>query len=346
MSQHPTTDWTDRLQDRASDALDQLVASMLDAQRVLTQLPTVAPQQLGNDLLRYWQMHVPGAYQQLADGGARYLTRLAMVSAAYCTEWLQEALPGHRLAGLGVPPAIPTTPRGVEAQQWLSWYVMCAAWSAQQQAWAGRALTAMREEIAAGSIGEEAMQASARRFLEDRLPNCLADVADVGMDLVADGLAVADTSIHGLAHAVLGGAPSAELTVDVMGPAGSNASTALAIENTRDEPADVRCTVRTIGSHPVTVEPDALHLPAGAARRINIRVRLPDVATEGPVVVGRIQVIGHGDAPLLLLVRATALTPRSPITVRALGPAPGAVRASRRTTTPASADTDAPGDPG
>ncbi len=347
MSQHPSPEWTDRLQGRASDAFDQLVASMLDAQRVLTQLPTVAPQQLGNDLTRYWQTHLPGTYQQLADGGVRYLARLAVVSAAYSTEWLREALPRHRLAALGPPPAVPAGPRGIDPQQWLRWYVLCATWSAQQQAWVGGALTALREEIAAGTIGEDEMQGSAQRFLEDRLPDYLADVADVGMDLVADGLAATDESIHDLAHTVLGSAPAAELTVDVTGPAGSNASTALAIENNRDEPADVRCTVRTTGAHQVTVEPDAFHLGAGRTRRISIGVTLPDIATDGPVVVGRVQVSGHGDAPLSVQVRATVLPRRSPITVRALGPAPASARAPRRKATSARAvhDADAPGDP-
>lgn len=345
MSQHPSLDWTNRLQGRANDALDQLVASMLDAQQVLTQLPTVAPQQLGDNLSRYWQTYVPGTYQQLTDGGVRYLSRLAVVSAAYGTEWLAAALPDHRVTTLGPPPSVPASPTGADPQQWLRWYALCAAWSAQQQVWVGRALTALREEIAAGSVGEEEMQASAQRFLEDRLPDYLADVADVGMDLVADGLAVADTSIHSLAHSVLGAAPTAELTVDVTGPAGTSARTPLAIENNRDEPADVRCTVKATGSHQVTVEPDAFHLEAGRTRRINVRVGLPEVPTAGPVIVGRVLVSGHGDAPLSLRVRATALPRRSPITVRALGPAGGAPRASRRKATSTSVDADAPGDP-
>lgn len=351
MSADPSTDWTDRLQDRAGDALRRLVASMLDAQRVLTQLPAVTPQQLAQDVSRYWQTSVPGSYQHLADGGARYLARLGMVLATYSTAWLRDALPDHRLPGVGVPPRAPAAPLGVEPQQWLSWYATCAAWSTQQQAWAARALTALREEVAAGSIGEQELQASAQRFLEDRLPNYLADVAELGMDLVTQGLAVTDQSIQDLAHTVLGGVASADLVVDVQGPAGSTASTAVAIENNRDEPADVRCTVRSTGPHPVTVQPTAFRLPAGRTKRISIQVTLPDLATEGPVAVGRVQVSGHGNAPLSLRVRATALPPRSPITVRTLGPAPGAARAAPRTrpravVADAMADTHAPGDLG
>jgi hypothetical protein len=321
MSQHSSTEWANRLQGRASGALEQLLSVLLDAQQVLTQLPSVAPQQLGDQLTRYWQAHLPGTYQQLADGGVRYLTRMALVSAAYGTAWLREALPDHRLGELGPPPSAPATPAGTDPLQWVSWYVLCAAWSAQQQAWVGRAVTALREEIDSGAVGEEEIQASAQRFLDDRMPDYLAEVTDVGMDLVADGLAVADGSLSSLSYEVLGHPPATELTVDVNGPAGTIASTELAIENNRDEPADVTCTVKATGEYRVTVDPDAFHLVAGHTRRILIRVALPESATAEPVVVGRIRVSGHGDAPQSLRVRATALPPRRPITVRALGAA-------------------------
>jgi hypothetical protein len=337
MSQHQSTEWADRLQGRGSDALDQLLTAMLDAQQVLTQLPTVAPQQLGDQLSRYWQEHLPGTYQQLADSGVRFLSRLALVSAAYGTEWLREALPGHRLGELGPPPSVPTTPAGADPQQWLGWYVLGAAWAAQQQAWVGRAFTALREEIAGGAIGEEEIQASSQRFLEGRLPDYLAEVSDVGMDLFTDGLAVADGSIGSLASAVLGHRPAAQLTVDVRGPAGTIASAELAIENNRDEAADVRCTVRAAGPHRLTVDPDAFYLAAGRTRRISIRVSLPESATEEPFIAGRVQVSGHGEAPLSLRVRAIALPPRRPITVRALGSPAGGVDTS--------VDADAPGAP-
>lgn len=338
MSQHQSTEWADRLHERGSDALDQLLDAMLDAQQMLTQLPTVAPQQLGAQLSRYWQEHLPVNYQQLADGSVRYLSRLALVFTAYGTEWLREALPAHRLVELGPPPSVPTPPAGADPQQWLGWYVVGAGWAAQQQAWIGRAFTALREEIAGGAIGEAEIQASSQRFLEDRLSDYLADVSDVGMDLLIDGLAVADDSIGSLANAVLGHRPAAELTVDVRGPAGTIASTDLAIENNRDEGAEVRCTVRAAAPHRLTADPDAFYLAAGTTRRISIRVSLPDSATQEPFIAGRVQVSGHGDAPQSLRVRAIALPPRRPITVRALGSAAGGVDTSDGADAPGAPD--------
>lgn len=334
MSADPSTEWAHRLQGRASDALDRLVTTLLDAQQVLTAVPTIAPQQLSEELSRYWQAQLPDTYQQLADGGVRYLSRMAMVSADYGTQWLREALPGHRLAMVGPPPPVPAVPTAADPMEWVGWYVRGAAWSAQQQAWVGQALAALREEIAAGSVGDREIQMSAQRFLEQRLPDYLSDIADVGMDLVADGLAVADGSVQSLATTVLGHPPTSELTVEVAGPAGTVASVDLAIENNRDQPADVHCRVTPAGAD-LTVEPDQFHLAAGATRRVTLRVALPEAPSDEPVIAGRVQVSGSGDAPLSVRVRATVLAPRRPITVRALGPVPGA--------RPGSAD--APGDP-
>ncbi len=322
MSPDQSTEWAYRLQARAGDALDLLVAAMLDAQRLLGALPSAAPQDLSTQLSRYWQSHAPGAYQQLADGGVRYLSRLALVAATYGSEWLRDALPQHRLAEIGLPPPVPAAPSGIEPMQWTGWYVLCAAWSAQQQAWTGRALQALREEVAAGRVGDDAIQASAQRFLQDRLPDYLGDVAEVGMDLVSAGLTVADDSIQTLAATVLGHQPAPELTVDLSGPAGAVASAELAIENNRDGPADVECTAEAAGNGQLTVRPDRFSLPPGATRRVRIEASVPGSAGEEPVLVGRVHVTGHGDAPLTVRVRAAAVPARRRISVRTLGPVP------------------------
>jgi hypothetical protein len=341
MSSDPSTEWAHRLERRATDAWDQLLAVLLEAQQLLTALPGLAPQEFAAHLSQHWQDRGADAYQQLADGGLRYLARISTVAAGYGTQWLRAALPAHRLAEIGsppTPPAVPAADGGVghpaaarshtgpnpvaDPLQWTGWYVLYSAWSAQHQAWTGRAYQALRDEIAAGTMGQPELQASAQRFLQDRLSDYLGDIAEAGMDLAADGLSVGEDSVHTLATAVIGHPPRDQLTVTIDGAPGTEGSTELAIENNRGVAADIVCTARPATGWHLAVVPERFHLGAGQTRRVTIGAMLPDTATDEPVLAGRVTVSGHGDAPLTVRVRATTRVPQRHISVRALDPAP------------------------
>jgi hypothetical protein len=335
MPSDPSTEWAHRLERRASDAWNQWAATLLDAQQLLSALPGLAPHEVTAQLSQHWQARGADAYQRLADGGLRYLARISVVALEYGAEWLRSTLPAHRLAEIGPPPVAPAAPASdglSDPLQWTGWYVLYSAWSARQQSWTGRAFQALRDEIAAGTLEQPEIQASAERFLRDRLPDYLGDITDAGMDLAADGLSVGEDSVHALATALLGHPPRDELTVTIAGAPGTEASTDLAIENNRGVAADIVCAARPAAGWQLAIVPERFHLAVGQTRRVTISVSLPDAGIDEPVLAGRVTVAGHGDAPLTVRVQVTVRGPQHHISIRALESVP-AVR-------------NAPADPG
>jgi len=263
-------------------------------------------QDLATQMTRYGQTRGPEAYRELTDLSLRFLSRLVLVASAYGTECLRDTVPSDRLHEVGEPPAVPHPPWRVDPSEWSAWSVLYAAWSAQQQAWSARAYEIITEEVAAGRISQDAVQRSSQSFLQNRLPDYMADLTEIGMDLFADGLTVADESVRGLSEALLGAPTATGLTVEVRGHTGTIARSDLAIENNRNSAADVTCVVTPTDGINLAVVPATFRLAPRQTQRVNIRVALPDAPTNGSVSAGTISIAGYDDATLIVHVRATA----------------------------------------
>jgi hypothetical protein len=316
-----STDRAQRVQGRANETFDQLAGSMVNVQRLLTAFASASasPQDLATGMSRYGQVQGPAAYRQLADLGQRFLSRSMLIASAYGSEFLREMVPLRRMHEVGEPPAVPHPPGRADPSEWSAWYVLYGAWAAQQQAWSARVYQLIRDEVAAGLMSQETVQASSQSFLQNRLPDYLGDMTEIGMDLFADGWSAADESVRALSDALLREPPATELTVEVYGHTGTIARTDLAIENNRNYQADVTCVVTPIDGIGLAIVPATFHLAPGQTRRVSIRVALPDTPTNGSVPAGTISIAGYDDARLIVRVRATAdATARQRLTIRAL----------------------------
>ena len=98
---------------------------------------------------------------------------------------------------------MPLAPLSSDSVAWTGWYQRYAAWVTEQQAWSARLLGVMREEVASGRMRSDAMQSSAREFVQRQLPDYLIDMAQLNTELVSDVLRVADESLERLADALL-----------------------------------------------------------------------------------------------------------------------------------------------
>jgi hypothetical protein len=226
--------------------------------------------------------------------------------SSYRYDYLRSLLPASRIAAAGTPPAVPAPPRSADVTEWTAWYQHFGAWAIQQQAWSAQVYKVLLDEVAAGALSPETVQASARRYLQDRLPDYLADMAALNLDLVCDLLSVADGSVDALSEALLGTPPGDELTVDVRGAPGTIATTALVIENNQAEPATVECRIDQMDGFGIVTAPDQFRLAGGESQKVVVQVSLPPDPTEGAVLAGSVTVRGQGDRDLVVRVRANA----------------------------------------
>ena len=310
------------LQIRADAALDELATSMFNVQRLLMALAaaSASPQQLAADLTRYGELQGPDIYQQFSDLSQRFLSRSLLVASAYASECLRNMVPPHRRAEVGEPPAVPQPAGRADPSELAAWYARFGAWAAQQQAWSARVYQVLRDEVAAGRMSPDAARTSGQSFVQAGLPGYLSDMAEISMDLIAGGMSAADASVRGLSDALQQEPSARELTVEMHGRPGTMASTELAIENNRTDPAEVVCIATPMAGSRLAIEPARFHLAPGQTERVRIRLDLPDTPTDGSVPAGTISVAGSGDTTLLVHVRATAAAATRSITIRALEP--------------------------
>ncbi len=318
--------WIERLQDLVNETVERSTASTANLQRLLAAvaIPGVNPEALTTELTRQGQDHGLEAYQRIAELTTRFLSRSLCLAARYRDEYLSELIPRDRMTGAGPPPTVPPPPDSSNPAAWASWYPLYTAWVTQQQAWSARLYEILIEEVSSGALSAETVQTSARAFLQRRLPDYLADMAELNAELVCDILSLADSSIERLSDALLGEVgidelaidelaidelAIDELAVDVRGPAGTTTGTSLVIDNSRSEPALVSCEGRPREGFGLVTAPQQFQLAPGESRRVAIRVILPPHPTMGLVEAGSVVIRGPGDRDLVVWLRAAVEAP-------------------------------------
>lgn len=307
-----------RMQARADETMERWAGSAVEFQRVLAALGSGSASP--GDLSRLGQHSASDVYQRLTAPQMRFLWRSVLLSSAYCNDYLWDVLPPHRRPEVGEPPTVPHPPTSADPSEWSAWYLLYTTAAMHQQVWMARVLQVLRDEAEAGGLSPEEAQRSGQAFLRERMTDYLGDLAEIGMDLMADGVSAVDESLRGLSEG-LGGATarSQEITVEVSGRAGTTASTDLAIENNQAQQADVVCAVSGVEGITLTVVPARFRLAPGQTERVSVRVALPDAATPIPAPAGTIEVSGYGDEPLIVRVLAKAEPDVKPaVTIRAL----------------------------
>ena len=307
-------EWTERFQSLVDETVTRSAASTANLGRLLVAAtsPGIDPATWTNELTRQASERGPEVYRQLTHVTSRFMSDSLRLVAQHLDAYLQRLVPDG-LAGLvGSPPMMPLAPLSSDTLAWSAWYQRYATWVTEQQAWSSRLLTVVRDEVAAGRLRSDVMQAAAHGFLEERLPDYLIEMAEFNTDLVSDVLSIADESLEQLADALVGGevADRADsLVVDVRGDVGTTVAVSLEVENSRTEAAAISCEDAPVDGFALESNPPQFELDPHQSSAVTISVGLPTAPTLGRTAAGTVTIRGQDERDLVVWIRAEVEAP-------------------------------------
>jgi len=317
----PESEWTQRMQSIATEAISRAGESTAGFQRLLLAVaaPEVSGAQIADELTRFAQRQALDAYHEVAQVNARTLSRHIGLVLRYQADYARGLVSAGTMAAIGSPPSPPQPPLQSDTTEWVLWFQRFSAWITDQQVWSSRLYRALVDEAASGGVDEDALRSHGVTFVRDRLPGYMAEVAEASFDSFCDLLAVTDESVRALTDAVGGVPPSNEITVDVDGTAGSTVSARLLVENNHSESSIVRCSAAPADGFALVVAPTDAQLAAGDSQKVTVYVTLPERALDEPVPAGHVTITGHDDIDLIVHIMAHVVTPQpGVVTVRVL----------------------------
>lgn len=237
--------------------------------------------------------------------GGDYGTRVANASARFFSGLVQIAV-GARTPP--PPPYDPADPYG--------WYQRLTAYAADLQQ---RSLNAYREQLERAARGDGS--ASVAEEYTRRAHEQVEALGRLYFELLETIGAIGAAGEEEFLRTVLANAPADRdaPVVELTAPLGASASAVVSLENTRTDPAVIRCLVtdvrRADGIGPsfvpeIVVDPDGLMLDPEQEGSVRLSLTLDAaIYTAGADYVGAVQVLRHGEPRLDLPLRIRAAAP-------------------------------------
>jgi hypothetical protein len=237
--------------------------------------------------------------------GGDYGTRVANASARFFSGLVQIAV-GARTPP--PPPYDPADPYG--------WYQRLTAYAADLQQ---RSLNAYREQLERAARGDGS--ASVAEEYTRRAHEQVEALGRLSFELLETIGAIGAAGEEEFLRNVLANAPADRdaPVVELTAPLGASASAVVSLENTRTDPAVIRCLVtdvrRADGIGPsfvpkIVVDPDGLMLDPEQEGSVRLSLTLDAaIYTAGADYVGAVQVLRHGEPRLDLPLRIRAAAP-------------------------------------
>jgi hypothetical protein len=237
--------------------------------------------------------------------GGDYGTRVANASARFFSGLVQIAV-GARTPP--PPPYDPADPYG--------WYQRLTAYAADVQQ---RSLDAYREQLERAARGDGS--ASVAEEYTRRAHEQVEALGRLYFELLETIGAIGAAGEEEFLRTVLANAPADRdaPVVELTAPLGASASAVVSLENTRTDPAVIRCLVtdvrRADGIGPsfvpkIVVDPDGLMLDPEQEGSVRLSLTLDAaIYTAGADYVGAVQVLRHGEPRLDLPLRIRAAAP-------------------------------------
>jgi len=237
--------------------------------------------------------------------GGDYGTRVANASARFFSGLVQIAV-GARTPP--PPPYDPADPYG--------WYQRLTAYAADLQQ---RSLDAYREQLERAARGDGS--ASVAEEYTRRAHEQVEALGRLYFELLETIGAIGAAGEEEFLRNVLANAPADRdaPVVELTAPLGASASAVVSLENTRTDPAVIRCLVtdvrRADGIGPsfvpkIVVDPDGLMLDPEQEGSVRLSLTLDAaIYTAGADYVGAVQVLRHGEPRLDLPLRIRAAAP-------------------------------------
>lgn len=308
-------EWSLRFQEQAAEAgrLYARVARRYDELLERVARAELAPQDVQRQFRDYLQEQATASTRDLVELSVGLLAGLLYVEARYRDALLDGLLP----PAAPVPP--PPDPSGVDLA---NWFQTLSTYAAEQSTRGVQRYQALVELVAAGQVPAARVQEEGRRFAEQRSPQFLNEVMDLGLTFVGRLQRSSTTFAEGLYDRILGPdedvtpAPAPPLCVDLRGPAGSLATATIVVENAHPTPADVACrasefTPRDGGGPPfrsrLEVVPARFGLAPGESRDVELRLPLdPGVFAPGADCAALLRITGAGEHERIVQLLARA----------------------------------------
>jgi hypothetical protein len=299
-------DWGARFQELATDAGQTYARTLRRYQELLERVARheLAPEDVQRQFREYLQEFAPASTRQLVELSVGLLAGLLYVEARYRDALLDG------LVSPADPPPPPPSPSSIDVT---NWFQALATYSAQQSARSMARHQQLVDRVASGEVLADRVREQGRHFVEQHAPEFLGDVMNLGLTFVG-GLQQSSAALaDGLYDRVLGSEPVPPLDppicVDLRGGSGVTASACIVVENTRLEPADVRCRVSDFGRRsggdrfpaPLVIEPSRFRLAPGEQRDVDLKLALDPVnfAVETDYVA-TLLISGAGDHDLVV----------------------------------------------
>jgi hypothetical protein len=275
-------DWGARFQELATDAGQTYARTLRRYQELLDRVARqeLAPEEVQKQFRDYLQEYGPASTRQLVELSVGLLAGLLYLEARHRDALLDG------LVSPADPPPPPPSPSSIDV---MSWFQALATYAAQQSARSMARHQQLVDRVAAGEISADRVREQGRHFVEQNAPAFLGDVMNLGLTFVGGLQQSSATLADGLYDRVLGEEPAPPLEppicVDLRGVSGAMASASIVVENTRLEPADVRCRVsdfrrRSGGDRfraPFVIEPERFRLAPGEQRDVDLRLALDPI---------------------------------------------------------------------
>jgi len=251
---------------------------------------------------------------ELARLNARFFTEMVRIGTAYAHELGQAVL-----ADAAMPPA---PPPAFDAANPAGWFQDLSAYSQRLATSIAATYQTLVERAAAGEVAPGQVQEAAAAFLQRRLLEYVGDFARLYFALLNDLTELRVRSEQEFLSGALAradGGSDGRFELGLTAPVGETATASLAISNTRDDVAQIRCHVTDVRREDavgpafapdVAVVPEPLELAPGEEARLALMLRLDETTYEpGLLYVATLHITGHGEPRLEVPLRIAPTAP-------------------------------------
>lgn len=275
---------------------------------------TLDPEVVQRGFQAYLQQQSTGSTRELVEASVGLLTGLLYTEAKYREAMLDGLLPPDE----PIPP--PPSPASIDVT---NWFQTLANYGSVQSARSVARQQRLVERIASGELSVAQLDRHGRAYVTNQAPKFVAEMVELGLAFARQMQRSSTALAEGLYDDVLGadadgaGGADAALVMDLEGVAGATVVSHIEVENSRDTPADIVCTLSPFVSRDTgrgvvagVIEPARCVLPAGTSREIAVRVVLdPAVFAPATDYFAMLRVAGAGDREMIvqLIVRAVSV---------------------------------------
>ena len=276
----------------------------------------LAPTVLQDMLAGFAQARGTSYTERLTELSMRFFSGMVQISTAYSQDLAELVLPGIAVPLAPPPPFDAADPAG--------WFQQLTDYAGRLSADAVKTYQSLLDRVAAGGVTPGRLQQVSSDYLQRHLPEYLRRLGTLCFDLL-NGLNDVRTHYEEeylagvLATANRPPGEEGSFALHLAAPLGRMASASLAVANTQEEPAVVRCRVTDVrradgvgpGFSPkITIAPERLELRPGEEASLALSLRLDEADyAPGVLYVGAVHVTGHEEVPLEVPLRITATAP-------------------------------------